>query len=94
MLHPNDKLVKVWTVILASLLCYTAIVMPWRMAFIDSYLWDDWFIAELVIDGLFLVDVICNCMSAFWDYEGNLVTSRKEIILNYARGWMILDLVA
>ena len=68
--------------------------MPWRMAFINSKLWDDWFIAELVIDGLFFIDVLVNCNSAYHDHEGKLVTSRSEIILNYVKGWMLLDLVA
>lgn len=73
---------------------YTALVMPFRMAFIDSYLWDDWFIAELVIDTLFFIDVIVNMFSSYYNYEGTLVTDRKEILLNYACGWLILDLIA
>jgi hypothetical protein len=56
LLHPNSKLKGFWNLILAMLLIYTATVMPWRMAFIDSVMWDDWFLAELVIDGLFFSD--------------------------------------
>jgi hypothetical protein len=66
--------------VLALLLLYTATIMPWRMAFIDTVMWDDWFIAELVIDGLFFCDFLVNCFSAFYDYEGMLVTDRRKIL--------------
>ena len=51
--------------------------MPYRMAFIESELWDDWFIAELCIDFLFFVDFLVNCFSAYYDSDGNLITNRK-----------------
>ena len=66
------------------LLVYTATAMPWRMAFIDTTLWDGWFIAELVIDALFFIDIIVNCFSAYYDKETNLVTDKKKIFLKYA----------
>ena len=76
------------------LLVYTATVMPWRMAFIDPKLWSDWFLVELVIDLLFFIDVIVNCFSAYLDADQQLITSRRKILVKYATGWMILDIVA
>jgi len=58
------------------LLVYTATVMPFRMAFIEPAIWSDWFIAELVIDFLFLIDVIVNCFSAYMDEDQKLITDR------------------
>ena len=55
--------------------------MPWRMAFVENTFWDDWFFAELVIDFLFFIDVIVNCLSAYYNNEGILVTSRSRIFL-------------
>lgn len=43
-----------------ALLIYTATAMPYRMAFIEAEIWSDWFIAELIIDLLFLTDVVVN----------------------------------
>jgi hypothetical protein len=94
LIHPNSLLKSFANVILAILLIYTATVMPWRMAFIDSVMWDDWFIAELIIDFLFFLDFIVNCFSAYLDYEGKLVVDRRKIFCEYAKGWMILDLLA
>jgi hypothetical protein len=68
--------------------------MPYRMAFIDSELYDDWFWVELSIDILFFIDVLINCNSAYLDNEGVLVTDRKRILYNYAKGWLVLDIVA
>lgn len=50
--------------------------------------------AELVIDGLFFVDFLVNCFSAYYNFEQQLVVDRKTILLRYAKGWMFLDLLA
>lgn len=77
LIHPDKSLKKVWNVILTMLLIYTATVMPYRMAFIESVMWDDWFIAELIIDILFFTDFIVNCLSAYYNSDGVLVVDRK-----------------
>jgi hyperpolarization activated cyclic nucleotide-gated potassium channel 1 len=68
--------------------------MPYRMAFEESEMWTDWFYVELTIDSLFFVDVVVNCLSAYYNSDGHLVTSRSRILVNYARSWMVLDLIA
>ena len=57
--------------------------MPYRMAFIEPVWLDAWFFIELTVDILFMVDVIVNLCSAFYDSEGELVTDRKIIFLTY-----------
>ena len=68
--------------------------MPYRMAFIEYELWDDWFFIDLAIDSLFFCDFVVNCFSAYLDGEGYMVIDRKLILINYAKGWMLLDLLA
>jgi hypothetical protein len=60
MLHPDSLVKKIWNGVLAVLLIYTATIMPYRMAFIESEMWDAWFFVELTIDTLFFVDVVVN----------------------------------
>jgi hypothetical protein len=48
------------------LLTYTAIVMPFKMAFID----DDWFYLEITIDSFFFLDVILNLNTAIFNERG------------------------
>ena len=69
-----------WNAILLLLLLYTATVMPYRMAFIDSELYDDWFWIEISIDALFFCDFLVNCTSAYYGSEGMLITDRRKII--------------
>ena len=77
MFHPHRKPRQIWSVVLAFLLLYTATVMPYRMAWIETKKYDDWFWVELTIDGLFFCDFIINCFSAYIDSEGHMVTNRK-----------------
>lgn len=93
-IHPNSRVRKVWNFIVAILLVYTATVMPYEIAFIDSYPYDSWFILGLVIDSLFFIDILMNCITAYYNSDMHLVTMRSKIFLNYLRRWLILDLVA
>jgi len=68
--------------------------MPYRIAFIDNKLFDEWFFLDLMIDILFFIDVIVNMTSAYYDNEGRLVTSRYMIMVNYLTSWMIIDVLA
>ena len=74
------------------LLLYTATVMPYRMAFIQSVMYDSWFYVELCVDALFFIDLLINCFSAYYNNHGHLVTDRKIIIISYLRSWFIIDL--
>ena len=94
MFHPNRTPKSIWSIVVAFLLVYTATVMPYRMAFIEYELWDDWFFIDLTIDSLFFIDFVVNCFSAYLDGEGYMVIDRKQILINYAKGWMLLDLLA
>ena len=94
MLHPEGRAKVVWNVVVSMLLIYTATVMPLRLSFIDGELYDTWWYVEIILDFLFFLDIIVNLISAYIDTEGNVVTSRKKIILSYAKSWMALDVLA
>ena len=75
------------------LLLYTATVTPYRVCFVDT---DTafWVVLSYVTDFLFFADVFVNCFSAYFDEEDNIITDHKKIIINYATGWMLLDIFA
>lgn len=93
-LHPSSKVRGYWNIVVAILLIYTATIMPFALAFIDSEPYDAWFLFDLVIDILFFIDVVVNCMTAFYDSGGQLVTSHGSIFFNYLKSWMIIDILA
>ena len=66
MIHPNSKTANAWSIILTLLLIYTATIMPYRMAFMETEMWTAWFWVELIIDALFFVDFCVNCNSAYY----------------------------
>jgi len=93
-LHPSGRFKSFWNLIVAVLLIYTATVMPFSMAFVETEPFDTWFYLDLLLDGLFLVDVLINTLTAFYDPEGNLVVGRGKIFCRYAKSWMLIDLLA
>ena len=93
MYHPECTFKKFWTVILVILLLYTATIMPYKIAFIDTQT-NTWFWIDLIIDCLFMFDIYVNLNSAFYSDNGDFIISRKTIFINYLKGWLIIDIVA
>ncbi len=92
LLHPHSPVKTGWDILLLPAIFYTATVMPYTLSFEVSN-------AELeavdwVVFGMFLLDMIIQCNSAFISSHGKLVTGRRAIFLNYLFGWFLLDLVS
>jgi hypothetical protein len=52
-------------------------------------------ILDACVDGLFLIDILINFISAYEDPATGLpVISLKKIAINYLTGWFFLDLLA
>jgi hyperpolarization activated cyclic nucleotide-gated potassium channel 1 len=71
---------------------YTVIIVPYRISFVDKQnaYWDNF---ETFIDTVFIFDVIVNCFTAVYIKE-ELVVRYNEILKNYAKGWMTLDVLS
>jgi len=97
MIHPKSKIKLLWTPIVVLLLIYTATFMPYALVFFDhddSDWTNEWVILQLVVDILFWIDLLMNMLSAFYNEEGILVKSPKQIMESYFRGWFFIDLIA
>ena len=77
MFHPDKTPKSIANAVLAVLLIYTATVMPYKIAFIDSVPGDDWFYLDIIIDVLFFLDFLVNLTSAYYDSDRILITNRK-----------------
>ena len=51
---------QIWELIMAILLIYVVIFVPWRIAFETLHFWDAWTTLEIFIDFLLFIDVIIN----------------------------------
>lgn len=90
---PNDKIVKFWSYILASVMIYTATITPFRIAFIKNDDSDIFTFFDYLSDALFMIDICINLNLAYYDYSNHLIASRKKIFLRYLFSWLIIDII-
>ena len=82
-ISPWSRLALLWEVVAALLLLYTAIVLPWRVAFgkRGMHAWDvssPLSVLELFIDLFFFADMARSARTAYHEeVSGDLVTSSK-----------------
>ena len=77
------------------ILVFVAIILPYRMAFYDSDPSPAWMSIWLIIDVVFLVDIILTFCTTFTDSFTNVeVFDHKRIALKYLKSWFVIDLIS
>lgn len=96
LLHPKGKFMFFWSPVVVLLMIYTAIFMPFLLVFYenDDNWQDPWYVVQNLVDILFWMDLVVNMFSCFYDEEGVLITDRKKVMVNYAKTWFFVDLLA
>lgn len=92
-LSPESKFKAFWNVVIILLLFYTGTVVPYRTAFVDTTS-PEMQIFELIVDGLFVIDLFVNFVSAYENEDKKIEMSLSRITVNYVTGWFFLDLIA
>ena len=91
-ISPEGSFHRVWDIILVFLLTYTAIFVPYKIAFYDI----DPFAVAVVdygVDILFFTDVIVNFITSIeYPIRQTVVRDPKRIASSYLQGWFVLDL--
>jgi hypothetical protein len=87
---PDDHFKKKWDLLITFMLLFTALVSPYRIAFVD-YDSLSWVIVETSTDCIFGIDLILNFFFAFYDDQDEVIDNRKEIALTYFKGWFFID---
>ena len=67
-----------WDFLVMLLLIYTALWVPFKVCFIDKSS-DAEFVFDLVVDFLFLTDIVLTFNSAIEDEQGIYITKRSVI---------------
>ena len=88
---PDNPYKKMWDLLIAFLILYSAIITPYEIAFSDSNK-VSWF--EVLIDILLGIDIVLTFFSAYTDDEENLVKNHKKIIKKYLKSWFIIDIIS
>lgn len=80
MIYPEDSFKFNWDTFMSLVLMFTCLITPYNMAFRT----DDYSVSSITIEAIlditFILDLIFNFMTAFYDQDLNLVESRKVSI--------------
>jgi len=90
---PESTFKKFWNVVIIILLGYTATYVPFKVSFVDDtsqalFVWD------LIVDGLFFIDIFINFLAAYEDKEDIVEVRVSKIAQQYLKSWFLLDVVA
>ena len=93
MINPNSKMKALWNVIMLILVLFQAIIVPPRIAFEEQTPWS-WQVADYIMDGLFMIDIVVNFITVLENDVGELITDRKKIAIAYLKGWFWIDFIS
>ncbi len=82
-----------WDDIIIIMIFYSAVTTPYSIAF-SSQSHGFLFFNEIVLDFIFLTDILLNFFSAYKDTNDYIVVDHTKIAENYLKGWLIVDLLS
>ena len=92
-IHPENKLKRLWDIFIGILIIYSVISVTLSICFeIEPSFGDK--MMEWIVDFIFLVDIFVVFNTAFLDDEGVLITANTLIAQNYFSKWFCLDLIS
>jgi hypothetical protein len=93
MIYPNNPIKNNWDMIITIVLIFTCMVTPYRIAFVEV---DDdmWSAINVIIDIMFLIDMILSFISAYYTDEFELIEDRGQIAWSYGKSWFVIDVLA
>lgn len=92
-MYPEASFKIFWDLFLGGVLIFSCTTTPYRIALVevDSI---EWVVANVVVDVLFLMDILLIFNTAYYDEDFVLVDSHKQIAKAYCKGWFAIDVLA
>ena len=92
-IHPDSTFKIIWDYIIVLITFYSLIFCPLSLAFIEL---NNFFtnIIELICSFFFIIDIILNFFTAYYDKDDELVAKKKKISTKYVKSWFPLDLIS
>ncbi|XP_021960719.1 potassium voltage-gated channel subfamily H member 8 [Folsomia candida] len=81
-----------WLILVATF--YVAVLVPYNAAFGGRNETSYPSVPDVVVEMLFIIDIIFHFRTTFVNVKGEVVSNPKVIAMNYVRGWFLLDLLA
>ena len=103
-ISPYGHFKRKWDIIMAILLAYVITILSVRLCFrpnprmtgfaeLRAYE-SDWLLLDLLVDGLLIIDIVVNFMSAYENVAGMLYSNRVVIAKRYMKGWFVVDILS
>lgn len=94
-----------WDWIILLLVLYTAVFTPYSAAFLldehgnlrqrrCGYTCNPLNVADLMVDVLFIVDIVINFRTTYVDHNDVVITQPSRIAKHYIKGWFPIDMLA
>jgi hypothetical protein len=93
-IYPEDSFKGYWDMYITLVLMITCVTTPMDIAFSENNGDFEINVFSLVIDLMFLMDMVVIFNTAFYDIEVDIVDSRKQIAKSYILSWFFIDLLA
>jgi hyperpolarization activated cyclic nucleotide-gated potassium channel 2 len=90
--YPEHILKIIWDLFGFIFIIYEAIFIPYRISF-DVIAVGEIAVFEMAQDFFFIIDIFITANTGYYD-KGNLILVRKEIISNYTKFWLWLDIIS
>lgn len=85
----------IWDWVILCLTFYTAIMVPYNVAFKNKTSEDvSLLVLDSIVDVIFFIDIVLNFHTTFVGPGGEVVSDPKIIRMNYMRSWFIIDLLS
>lgn len=97
-IYPENTFRKWWELFITIVLLYSCCATPYHLAFdpedtrINSL--NDVALDQLIVDSLFLIDLVLNFFFAYYDKDFNIIDDRKKIAVIYLKSWFFVDFFA
>uniref|UniRef100_T1IIG6 Potassium voltage-gated channel protein eag n=1 Tax=Strigamia maritima TaxID=126957 RepID=T1IIG6_STRMM len=85
----------IWDWIILCLTFYTAIMVPYNVAFKNKTSDDvSLLVVDSIVDVIFFIDIVLNFHTTFVGPGGEVVSDPKIIRMNYLKSWFVIDLLS
>eukprot|EP01043_Picozoa_sp_COSAG02_P036499 COSAG02_NODE_2677_length_8267_cov_29.491797_2_plen_730_part_00 len=94
-LSPDSAFRHSWDAFMSGVLLIIGTVLPFRVGFQVEIELRSWIgVASVLVDLLFVVDIILNMNTGFTKPDGQVEMRTKEARMHYIRHWFLVDLLA
>jgi len=94
-IHSSSVFRVAWDTMLFLLLMYICVLTPYRIGF-DQHPsnFTPWWWFELYIDITFIIDVVLNFRTTYYQVDGREIYDGKSIAIHYLKTWFTIDVVS